>query len=96
MFNRYMSQKLIYRKFLNKKDSMGSPLYGEEEEIDGFSYAEDVYVRGEDSSEMYQVTVYITEKEVNTKDLLNNKIVKSAVKMRDLRGNYTHTESKTE
>lgn len=96
MFNCYMNQEVTYREFLNKKDNFGSPMYGDVEIIKCFSYGEDVYIRDEDKSDIVQMNTYITEKEVKIKDLLNGKIVKSASRLCDIHGKYSHTESRTE
>lgn len=96
MFTRYLTQVATYREFLNKKDNFGSPMYGPIEKIKCRKFKEEVYVRDTDTSDLSQVTTYITEKKIKPKDLLDDKIVKNSIDMYDIRGNYSHTESSTE
>ena len=93
MVRNYLHQKATYKEFLNKKDNFGSPLYGVQETISCIKFSDNRYIRKQDTSELTSVVVYITEKKVKVKDMIDGKIIKSSAELYDLRGNYSHTEA---
>lgn len=75
--NKYMTFTAQWERYIGMNEETMSPIYSEPIDIKVFIYGKNIYIRDGDKNAAISAKVYLTLKEVNVKDKIDDQVVKS-------------------